>query len=96
VDIKHLEGLRKRWSGPMSEAEIQLLRDVQAFISFAVSNGLSFPLVVGTLGHDLNGLQRYGFNVKTAEAEGFVPQVTGYSQMDANSVGQSEEPVEST
>jgi hypothetical protein len=93
VDSEHIEALRKHWSGPMSDAEVELLRDMQAFIDFAIRNGLSFPLVVGTLGHDVNGLQRYGYDLNTAA---FLPKVTGYSQINADSVGQSEEPIEST
>lgn len=96
MDSEHIEGLRKHWGGPMSDAEIELLRDMQAFIDFAIRNGLSFQSVAINLGHDLNGLYRYGFDLKAAVADAFLPKVTGYSQINADSVGQSEEPVEST
>jgi hypothetical protein len=96
VDSDHIEALRKHWGGPMSKEEIEYLRDTQAFIEFAIRNGLSFSLAVVNVGHDINGLQRYGFDLKAANADGFLPKVTGYSQIDADSVGQTEEPVEST
>jgi hypothetical protein len=93
MDPNQIETLRKRWDGPMSKEEIEYLRDTQAFIEFAISNGLSFSKAMLSLGHDVNGLQRYGLDLKAAESDAFEPHVKGYSQIDANSVGQSEEPV---
>jgi hypothetical protein len=80
----------------MSGAEIELLRDMQAFMDFAIRNGLSFALVVSTLGHDVNGLARHGLDLETASKEGFGPKVKGYSKIDSSAVGEPEEPVEST
>jgi hypothetical protein len=97
VDSKHLEELRKRFDGPMSGAEIEMLRDMQAFIGFAVRNGLSFAFVMANLGHDVNALvTRYGFDLESASADGFKPKVSGYSKLDAAAVGEPEEPIEST
>jgi hypothetical protein len=75
---------------------MEVLRDMQAFIDFAIRNGLSFPFVVANLGHDVNGLARYGFDLETAGADQFKPKVTGYSNIDAGAVGEPEEPIEST
>ncbi len=91
-----IEAIRKSWGGPMSKEEIEYLRNTQAFIEFAINNGLSFSFAMVGLAHDINGLQRYGLDLKEAAADAFLPKVTGYSKIDANSVGQSEEPVEST
>ncbi len=56
------EQLQKQWSGPMNEAEVALLKDVQAFIEFALRNGLTFPMVMSTLAHDVNEVARDGFD----------------------------------
>ena len=92
----NLDTLRKRFGGPMTTTEIELLRDMQAFIDFAIRNGLSFAFVVGNLGHDVNGIARYGFDLEAADADGFRAKVAGYSHIDASAVGEPEEPVEST
>ena len=85
------EQLRKVFAGPMSPAEIQFCRDVQSFIDFAIANGLSFPLVVSTVGHDCNNLARYGMSLEQAEKDAFMPQVSGYQKMTSDDVGQAEE-----
>ena len=80
----------------MASAEMEVLRDMQAFIDFAIRNGLSFASVVANLGHDVNGLARYGFDLETANADHFKAKVAGYSKIDATAVGEPEEPIEST
>ena len=96
MDSNRLDALRKQFGGPMSGAEMAFLRDVQAFIDVAIRNGLSFASVMANLGHDVNAIvTRYGFDLDTASADGFKPKVTGYSKIDADSVGEPEEPVES-
>jgi hypothetical protein len=80
-------------SGPMSDAEVQLLRDIQGFIDFAIRNGLSFASAMLTLAHDVNGLARYGFDLD-ANRDGFLPRVTGHSRQDIDAVGEPEEPAE--
>ena len=84
--------LRKQFVGPMSEKEIDFLRDVQAFIQFGIRNGLSFPAVVANLGHDLNELARDLFDLSAAQARGFRPKVTGYGQITSDDFGDSEGP----
>jgi predicted HD phosphohydrolase len=96
VDSQDLEALRKRFGGPMSSAEIEMLHDMQAFIDVAIRNGASFAFVMANLGHDVNAIvTRYGFDLESATADGFKPKVTGYSKVDADVVGQPEEPIES-
>jgi hypothetical protein len=86
VEIRsHVENLRKMWGGPISEAELSFLRDVQGFIEFCIRNGLSFLTVATTLGHDINGLARNGFVFPPAD--GFLPKVTGYFEVNAADVG---------
>jgi hypothetical protein len=84
--------LRKHFAGPMSEAEVDFLRDAQAFIEFGIRNGLSFPAVVANLGHDFNELARDMFDLSAAKARGFFPKVTGYSKVTSEDFGDSEDP----
>ena len=82
-------------SGPMSEAEVRLLRDVQAYIDFAIRNGLGFARVLSVLSHDIGGIGVYhGMSCEDAVARGFVPKVSGYSEITADSVGEPAEPAE--
>jgi hypothetical protein len=85
------EQLRQDWSGPLSEAEAAFLRDVQAFIAFAVRNGLTFPMVAGTLTADLNEIARDGFDYNQALARGFRPKVSGYGKLTEEDFGGSED-----
>jgi hypothetical protein len=85
--------LREAYGGPMSEAEVEFLRDVQAFIDFAIRNGLSFQATMAYLSHDWNEFARYGFDFKTVIRQGFSPRVTGYTKINADTVGEPEEPV---
>lgn len=91
---ENIESIRQVYSGPMSEKEFVLLREIQAFIDFAIRNGLSFGVVMGTLSHDVNGLARYGFSLDEAEKDVFCPKVTRYANVDANAVGEPDEPAE--
>jgi hypothetical protein len=86
-----LETLKKIYGGPMTPAEIEVLQDIKGFIDFAIRNGLSFALVIGTLGHDVNNMARYGFDLDRANADAFAPKVTGYSQITIQDVGEPEE-----
>lgn len=56
MDNAHLEALKRIYGGPMSEQQVELLRDMQAFIDFCIDNGLSFNTAVGTIAHDSNGV----------------------------------------
>ena len=88
------EGLRKQFSGPLSEEERTFLRDLQGFVEFAIRNGLSFAVIASTLGHDLNELARDLYALKQTKARGFIPKVTGYSQLTEENVGGSVEGTE--
>jgi len=81
-------------SGPMTEDEVRLLRDVQAFIDFAIRNGLGFATVLGTLGRDINGIAYHGASYKEAVERGFLPKVSRYSEITADSVGEPAESAE--
>ena len=87
-----VERLRKPFEGPMSAEDTEFLRDVQAFIEFAIRNGLTFPVVVANLSQDLNNLSREGFDLSAAKANGFRPKVTGYSKITPDDFGDSEDP----
>ena len=90
MDPKHIEALRKTYGGPMSEKEIQVLRDIQGFLDFSIRNGLSFALALGTLRHDVNGLACYGFSLDDARDD-FIPKTEGYAAVHADSVGTVDE-----
>ncbi|HKI37828.1 MAG TPA: hypothetical protein VKA46_38600 [Gemmataceae bacterium] len=86
------ERLREHFSGPMSEEEVEFLRDVQGAIEFAIRNGLSFAPVLLWLSHDLGEIVRNGCDLGKAKAQGFQPKVTGYSKITEEDFGESEEP----
>jgi hypothetical protein len=92
---EHADRLRKSWAGPMSQQEIEFLRDVQGFIEFAIRNGLSFPMVVGGICHDVNAIAQHAFDLNATKATGFLPKTTGYSKLMAEDFGESEEPAAS-
>lgn len=91
IDSGHVEELRKAYSGPMSEEEVEILHDIEAFIAFAIRNGLSFPMVVGTLGHDINGLARTGFDLAAMRAAGVQAKVTRYRHTTPDDFGDSDD-----
>ena len=82
----HVERLKKTFSGPISEGQLQFLLDVEGFIQFCVRNGLDFMTIVGTLGQDINGLVARGLELPTKD--GFLPKVTGYAEINATEVGE--------
>lgn len=86
-----LKALGQVNGGPMSEREVEFLRDIQGIIDYAIRNDLGFALVVGMLGHDLGGLVEYDFSLRAADADGFRPRVSGFAGNDANSVGAPED-----
>ena len=94
ADSIHADELRKTYSGPMSAEEEEILRDIQAFIAFAIRNGLSFPMVVGTLGHDVNGIARSGFDLAAMRSAGVQPKVTRYRNTTPDDFGDSDDPSE--
>ena len=85
------EALRKTWAGPMTEKEINFLQDVAGLINFSTRNGLSFSVVVSLLLGDLNEVARNGFDFEKTLASGFLPRVTGYSELTSDSFGDSPE-----
>jgi hypothetical protein len=85
------EQLRKNFAGPMSDREVEFLRDVQGFVEFAIRNGLSFPMVVSGIMHDFGEIVSAGMDYEKARARGFLPKVTGYSKLTSDDFGQTEE-----
>lgn len=83
--------LRKQFSGPMSKAEATFCQDVQAFLEFALRNGLSYAVVMSTLTQDINEIARDGFDFQRTQARGYVPKVTGYRQITEDDFGEVEE-----
>lgn len=86
------ERLRKPFSGPMTEEEVEFLRNAQAAIEFAIRNGLNFATIVSSLGQDLNEILRNGFDLSKVKAQGFLPKVTGYSKITEEDFAEAEEP----
>lgn len=76
----HVDVLKKLYGGPMDARQVELLRDIQAFLDFCIENGLSFQLAVGTLAHDVNGiLSPDGYFDRGI----FSPKVSGYAEGNA-------------
>ena len=88
---ERVESLQKSFDGPMSEAEIKLLRDFQGVIDFAIRNGLSFLLVLSILSHDIDGIMRHGFSLESALKQAFLPKATGWAKKNAEDVGEPDE-----
>jgi hypothetical protein len=42
----------------MNEDQIEILRDMQGFIEFAIKEGMDMNSVMITLGHDIGGIMR--------------------------------------
>lgn len=61
---------------------------MQGFIEFGIRNGLSFPIIVASVGHDFNHLSREGFDLSATSS---LPKVTGYSKITSEDVGDSED-----
>jgi len=86
-----VEKMRKAFGGPMSDDDRAFLQDVKGFIDFATANGLSLPLVVATLAHDVNEISRHGLDLERARKLGFRPKVDGYADFDESEIGESDE-----
>lgn len=90
MDSAQLEAMKRIYGGPMSEREVELLRDMQAFIEFCIDNGLSFTTAVGTIAHDANGILAPG---EMFERGILLPKVHGYQKIlarttaDASAMG---------
>jgi hypothetical protein len=85
------EKLRQAYAGTMSEPEVAFLRDFQAFIDFAIRNGLSFRATMAYLSHDWNEFARYGFDFETVAKQSFLPRVTGFSEVKSDAFGEPEQ-----
>jgi hypothetical protein len=85
------ERLKKEWAALMTDTEISFLRDMQGFIEFALRNGLTFPMVMASLLHDVNEIARDGFDYDQTRARASRLKVTGYSQITSDDFGESEE-----
>jgi hypothetical protein len=64
------ESVRKQFAGPMTDEQVQFLRDMQATIEYAISNRFSFPMIITTLAHDVYELQMAAFRPEAVEARG--------------------------
>ena len=78
-------------AGLLDDAQVAMLRDMQAFIEYGIRNNLNFLTIMAALGHDLNGLVRYGFDLEAAERDAFLPKVSGYARIGEGDVGEPAE-----
>ncbi len=79
----------------MTDAEVRLLRDMQAFIEFGLRNGLGFATVLSVLGHDIKEIMiTHDMSYENALERGFLPKVAHYSEITADSVGEPAESAE--
>ena len=86
-----LKALHQMDGGPMSEREVEFLRDVQGIIDYMIRNDLGLTFALATVGHDVNGLTQYDFRLDAADADGFLPKVAGFAGSQADSVGAPED-----
>lgn len=85
------EHLRRISPTPMTEEEVAFLRDFQAFIEFAIRNGLSFHATMAFLSHDFMEFSRYGYDFEATMSHGFLPRVKGFTKKTADAIGESDE-----
>ncbi len=85
-----LKALRQTNGAPMSEREVEFLRDIQGIIDYTIRNDLGLATIVATVGHDVNGLAQYDFSLDAADADCFLPKVSGFAGSHADSVGAPE------
>jgi hypothetical protein len=91
--VKEVADRMRADGGPMSDAEIEFLRDVQGLIEFAIRNGLSFRSILFPLMHDIGEIRLHGWDYLAARKDGFYPAVSGFSGLASDSFGESEEDV---
>ena len=81
------------YSGPLTQEQLQVLRDMQGWIQYCIANGASLLTALGALSHDVNGILREGF--EQGGDFGIMPKTAGYAkylkQMDDLS-GLADEP----
>lgn len=65
----------REYGGPLSEQQIQTLRDMQGWIEYCIANGFSMKSTLGVLAHDVNGL--------LADAPYLQTKVAGYAKYRA-------------
>lgn len=85
---------KRLFEGPMSDEETELLGDISGFVNWAIRNGLSFPQAIATIAHDVNRISQLGFSLEAIRREGFLPKVTGYSNVGEDDVGETPEPAD--
>lgn len=73
-----VDAMKQLFGGSMTQRELDVLRDMQAFITFCIENGLSFRTAVGTISHDVNGILAPG---DMFERGIFAPKVLGYQRV---------------
>ncbi len=88
------ERLRRPFTRPMTPDDVEFLKDAQAMIEFAISNGLTFPMVVSALCSDFNELARDGFDLRRSRSRGFAPKSEGYSKLACEDLADLDEPLE--
>jgi hypothetical protein len=77
----------------ITREEQQFLTDVHGLIEFAFRNGIGFSLVLEVLIHDFKEIRRAG-SLQSAEADGFWPKASGWSNVNDESVGSVDEEME--
>lgn len=79
---------------PMSRTEVEMLDDILKFIDFTIRNGLGIKFVLDVLTHDLSEIEHKDGSLDKALSKGFRPKVSGWAQLDEDSFGETEEPME--
>lgn len=68
----NLQQAMRSYGGPLTPEQLQVLRDMQGWIDYCISNGFSLKSALGALAHDANGL--------LADTPFLKPQVSGYAK----------------
>jgi hypothetical protein len=87
MNAAHVDALKRIYGGPISERELKILHDVQAFIDFAIRNGFSFRSIMGVLAHDANGVIAQD---EMFEKGIFRPMVEGYTEINADAAEEAD------
>lgn len=74
----NVKGRFDTYRGPLTPAQSEVLRDMQGWIQYCITNGASFLTALGALSHDVNGILREGLDQESDV--GVMPKTAGYAK----------------
>lgn len=75
----------------LSDAERAFLTDMDGLIDYSVRNSITFLTLLRPITHDVAGLSSYGWSLEGANADCFLPAVSGWAERNLQPAGQADE-----